>query len=81
MTVNQVAPAPALAFMPTRQEIADYANAASPERSRPVTVNTVRRWERDGWIKRHHEGTRPVRYITKSVEDFLNGTVTKRRGF
>lgn len=66
---------PQMPDMPTRQELVDYANAKTPDRSHPITIRTVRRWELEGWIKRHPESGNPVRYKGALALDFIEGRI------
>jgi hypothetical protein len=62
-----------LPVLPSREEIAAYCNAWWPDRPHPITVESVRGWERKKWIKRHPISDQPVRYEGADVVDFLNG--------
>lgn len=62
---------------PTREEIVAYCNQGV-ERSHPVTIESVRYWERRKLIKRIRGTRRPVRYDVSSVVDFLNNRMGMR---
>jgi len=56
---------------PTREEIAGYCNQGI-DRKHPVTVETVRGWERRKFIKPHPGMRWPVRYDAREVVGFIN---------
>lgn len=58
--------------MPTRQEIVEALNQVP--RSKPFTVENVRRWEAEGWIDRHAAYQCPARYVTASVRKFIEAS-------
>lgn len=64
---------PQMPDMPTRQELVDYVNAKAPNRRNPISMRTVRRWDAEGWIKRHPQSTHPVRYKGALALNFING--------
>ena len=59
-----------LPAFPTREEVAEFCNRGVA-RSAPITAETVRRWERMGYIRPHPAMRRPVRYDAREIEAFL----------
>ncbi|VGO17587.1 hypothetical protein PDESU_06185 [Pontiella desulfatans] len=55
-----------------RDEVADWCNVNWPDRKKPITAESVRTWERKGWIKPHPYYTRPARYPVEEILAFVN---------